>query len=176
MPLLEWGPVQTPAPGLLSLLNLKSTGQLPDKFTNQILPVLGQEGFLLRGSLQDEVSAHAVTVAAAPVGAFTPFTQPLTVPNNETWYLEAACVNGAAGGAGAVVDEYALAYQMPGGPNPMYVIGNYNNVAAAKPSSMSSALGVWLPAGARIGVWIGTITTNPGVFTLSGFRFARLLL
>jgi len=165
---LDTGPIQTPAPGFLSLLNLKNKGLLPDLLRGNLQPVVDLAEYFQRGSLQNITTNYTRVQAAATVTGFLAFNTPsaIVVPQDETWYVESATVRALATGAGSVLDEYGFGFQLAGGVNPYFIRGNLNSVSAAKTSSVSAAHEFWLPPGAILGVWCGTVTVNPIQFDL----------
>lgn len=162
------GPIQTPAPGFLSLLNLKNKGLLPDVLQGNLQPVVDLAGFFQRGAAQNLTTNYNRVQAAAAVTGFLALNTPsaLVVPQNETWYVQAATIRALATGAGSVLDEYALGFQLAGGVNPYFPVGNPNSISAAKTSSVSFASDFWLPPGSILGVYVGTVTVNPVQFDL----------
>lgn len=165
---LDSGPIQTPAPGFLSLLNLKNKGLLPDVLKGNLQPVVDLAEYFARGAALNITTNYTRVQAAAAVTGFLAFNTPsaIVVPQNETWYVQDATVRALATGAGSVLDEYGFGYQLAGGVNPYFVRGNLNSVSASKTSSVSSAWDFWLPPGSILGVWCGTVTVNPVQFDL----------
>lgn len=170
---LDTGPIQSPALGFLSLLNLKNKGLLPDVLIGKLQPVIDLGGYFLRGSLMNAPAVQRVQ-APAVVTNFVPFTVTLTVPDNETWYVEHATLRATAAAAGNTCNEYAFGYQLPGGITPWFMLSNSNQVDAVKTCTTVSAQGFWLPSGAVLGAFIGTVAVGNVTFDLVGFRYQAL--
>ena len=172
---LPTGPIQTPMAGFLSLLNLKNKGLLPDILQGSVQPTIDAADFYKRGSgiYATNLSRSLAAAAYNTISAISAAT-PLVVPANETWWVEHWTIRATAGGAGATVDEFSPAFLVTGGTLPGFVFPDRNLVSATKTSSTVSVRGVWLPPGATVGMWVGTVATNPISFDLLGFRYCPL--
>jgi len=170
------GPVQTPVPGFLSLLNLKNVGQLPDELLGTVQPVMDHQGFLQRGSLQNFPTFPGAAQGVLVYRGFVPAdaAATLTVPGNEWWWVENLTIRANAG-AGATLDMFAAAFQVPGGSNPFFVVGNQDVLTAGKTCAMSVAQDFWMPPGSIVGMLVGSIAVAAVQFDTIGFRFARFL-
>lgn len=170
------GPVQTPFPGLLGLLNLKNVGLLPDELLGTLQPIINGEEFMLRGSLQGWNAAATRNFVAGNYNSMTGWTVgSITVPGNECWWVENYTYTVAAAGAGALLNATRPMFQTPGGTNPSFALGTERQaVTAAEPVIAVSARDFWLPPGAVLGFWIGQVTVNPVDIALWGLRYAPL--
>lgn len=169
----DTGPIQSPALGFLSVLNLKNKGLLPDVLIGKLQPVIDLGGYFLRGGLSNGPAVQRIQ-APGVVTNFVPFTVTLQVPDNETWYVEAATLRAIAAAGGNTCNEYSFGYQLTGGINPWFIMSGANSIDATKTSSTVSAQGFWLPPGAVLGLFIGTVGVGNVTFDLVGFRFQAL--
>lgn len=171
---LDSGPVQTPMPGFLSLLNLKNRGLLPDLLRGQVQPTIDMTPFWLRGSLVNLNTAQTRTQGVGALGGFASITAAgFVVPDAETWYVEDICLR--VTGAG-FVDEYCFAYQVPGGINGFMTVGTVNFTSAAKATSQVQAHAFWLPPGAVLGYFCGAVAGAAVDFQYVGMRYATFKL
>jgi len=101
------GPIQSPAPGYLSLMSLKVMGRLPAQAADVVQPHLNILPFWVAGQRRtDDIRylTDVITAANSP-DAFFPFKdgggQVLKVPDGEVWYVTAAMFE-LSTGAGSV--------------------------------------------------------------------------
>lgn len=170
------GPVQTPAPGFLSLLNLKNVGQLPDILIGELSPSVNLDKYFLRGQLVNNPASSDLSLAAGNYGTFRQFTtNPIAVPETQWWWVERVSILAYATAAGAVCHDFGVAMQVPGGPNPYGLLSVTTSTTATRTTTIVSASDIWLPPGSRLGVWVGDVATNPVAFVLAGMRYAPLI-
>lgn len=166
------GPIQPPPLGLLGLLQLKNVGRNPAFLQDEVSPSIEMFDFWIQGSL-DTVGTFSAAPAAGTVTGFNPFTTPssLTVPNEETWWVENfSCTFGA--GVGGTFTGIRLAYQNFNGKT--FVIGDQELNLAAQNTRIMVARRFWLPPGSVLGWFHDSITVAAGAVATSGLQFARM--
>lgn len=168
-------PIQGRAPGYLGLLELKNLGKLPEEALETVQPVIDMNGYYLRGSAQWYQTALSRTDGPATYNSFGPFTgNPLVVPDGQWWWIEYMAVRFFAAGAGATLEQGAVAMQGPGGINP-FTLWDPVSVTAARTGVVSVARDFWAPAGSRLGVWLGVVGVANITSELVGLRYTPTL-
>src|SRR5690606_41432045 len=104
---LDSGPIQTPAPGFLSLLNLKNKGLLPDVLKGNLQPVVDLADYFARGAALNITTNYTRVQAAAAVTGLLAFNTPsaTVVPQTDTSSAQDVTVRALATGAGAALAE-----------------------------------------------------------------------
>lgn len=170
------GPIQTLMPGLLSLFNLKNLGLQPNRLQDEVQAGIDIEKWCLRGTYENWSTSTSRQIAAAAVNTLAEWTTgAIEVPEGEWWYVERYTISATAAGAGAIADQFACGYQLFGGVNPQHLLGGLETTTATRSASLATATDFWLPPAARLGFWVGTVSTNPVDFAVRGLRFARLV-
>jgi len=151
-------PIQTPAPGFLSLLNLKNLGVLPDSMLDQVQGGIDLEQYYLRGNLQILAPNTATMPVGATPGGFNSLNGggglqgnvDWTVPQNQTWYLDNLTFRTAqltAGDRIFITPGYILASNF-------FATGTERGgVVALQDVVVGFSEGFWLPPGAIPGYW-----------------------
>lgn len=76
-------PVQSLAPGFLSLLGLKNNGSLPPEMIDALAPVIDVERWYFQGTRENIPSAGGINILAVAAYAIPEFV----VPANEVWWV-----------------------------------------------------------------------------------------
>lgn len=173
--MLERGPIQTPIPGLLSLLGLKVDGRGVPNLADTCIPSVEMLEFWLRGTAVVDTTAYTVGIAASVLRNYSNFStpNPLAVPNGEWWYIHdySVMVDAGVGTANAV----RLATAFVGATVRVTGQGNETVNLAANQAALLTAHDFWLPPGTLIGIYADTITGATGLTaTVRNLRFSRL--
>lgn len=113
---MPWRPIQTAAPGLLSLLQLKNLGKNPDVLLEEVRPTLEMVPWWLRG---DSIPVYEAAISAATSELLSPAV--LATAQNEWLYIHSltgwwtAVTNPSPAGSGV-----ELRITEVGSGNPIY--------------------------------------------------------
>lgn len=154
------GPVISRLPyGLLGFLGLKNGGQFPRSLEPALQTIFDQLGPLV-GS-HAEASTFSTTVNAVS------YTVLFTVPNGEVWYLDNYACYVTAGVGEAWSGTISL--NLPGG-----YFGPLHDEASigASVQTVVWTRGLWVPAGAILGLHTHTVTGTIDLFAT--VRFLRM--
>lgn len=167
------GPIQRIASGLLGFFNLKDQGN-PGVIRDALQGTLELKDWYFETSSEIPAVISSIAVSPATSGFFPFNTNPLTVPQNEWWFVEnfslyAALPLGTDSFAGQPAmrmpntsQDFVLTPEMPAtrtGPNQAW---------------SNAAFGFWAPPGASLGVYIGQCASATTVAVNGGIRFTRL--
>lgn len=135
--------------GLLSLLGVQNFGENPREFMDE-----------LRGTIDvgEQLELDSTTWSvAAPVALVNGFNAYFTVPQGEVWKLKHAHAGVTTGVGEAVTYMPAINVE-----NQSFQLAAPRTVAASlNDSSPSIVQNIWLPAGARVGVFASATTGAP---------------
>jgi hypothetical protein len=180
------GPIQLVPPGLMGLLQLKSTGRLPGELSGAVRPSLELFTWYMASRVVDipalpgSAGQPSVAIPTATQGfnAFT--TNPLIVPNGQWWWVESFTVQALIGVAADTIGGVAPGWTPNLGAAPVqrYMVGRpVDDVATAQVIrtvwSYASAP-FFAPPGAQFGCFNSRITTATSI-TLAGFVRATVL-
>lgn len=169
----DFGPIQVPPPGLLSLLNLKNTGRNPERMHDTYTPTLELRDMLLQFNLLDALKTlggtpPGVNLTNGQVGArsFSPVL--LQVPANEIWWVEEYTVRSVLPAAATEVNQFQAAYFTPLlGSLSTYAVGEASpvvtGVAAYSRQNVAVARGFWVPPTSEIGMLVNINDTATSI-------------
>lgn len=165
------GPVQSLAPGFLSLLGLKNNGALPPVMVDSSAPVIDLTRWYLQGNV--EILSQSVGIGLNSAGIS--FVFPAVVPTNEIWYVHAHSVN-VAMAAAERIDIQPVAFNrntfaLKAGEMKRY---DFAGALAAAFVNTETIGDVFMPGGSAIGFNLGSY--NGAAKTVFGQTFFTRLL
>ena len=164
------GPIQTIPQGLLSLLQLKQTGSNPSQLLETVAPVVDLVQWWLQRQVVDlsfQLFGAVSTVLIGPAGhgqtAFT--TNPITVPQQQQWWIESFSL----GGTLLAAEGITLAPLMLEAGGTTHLLGPpYADVVTARARDFAvSVRNFWLAPGSSLGVRVMDANTAATI-TVSG--------
>lgn len=175
------GPIQVIPPGLLGLFQLKGHGENPRELATLVNPILEMRDWYFQAQALDWPQARnggvvpTANIAAGGVG-FVAFSTPMTVPQDEIWYVHHLTI---AVGNLAATDVFTGVATMRSVTGNDFFPGTYQGGqgfgGGANPRrTFATASGFWAPPGATCGAYVlqaDTATTIP----IAGFlRFTPM--
>jgi hypothetical protein len=158
------GPVQIAPAGLLGLLQLKIGGYMPDALKQDVQPNIDLGPYWLRSTRQKMLAAYSKGTTAGTYNAVIPLLEVAGVPlgpgNKAWWFVHDMCV--LTSGLVAATTQVGLGFTETGGP-----LGNVNTTILTAPRDIAigdaigmSHQGFWVPPGAQLGCYIGTVAAT----------------
>lgn len=146
---------QTPR-GLLSLLQLGTSGDVPRDLANQVVATVELVELFL---LNDRRAETGYSVAAPVVGSNF-FGTPLAIPPGELWYVHQYFVQ-CSPGAGAAIDMCpAIAFE---NTNTACPLAPYQAATANQQVRVGADRPFWAAAGSNFGVLVRSQTLQPAI-------------
>ncbi len=183
---LPSGPIQTLAPGLLSVLQLKNTGRLPSVLLGDVSPSIDMLDFYLRSlGVANANAAHTRTQVTAS-GNFYQFNAggkgSIVVPQTEWWWVEHYSVTAVMSAvAGQAVEGLTPALAFNTSSSLEYAgVGRecrsaISNATAANAILVSSDKPFWAPPGSILGYFVGSVISAAGISLQGRYRATKLL-
>jgi len=178
------GPIQVAPPGLINLLQLKSSGYNPDAMRQDVQPTVDLEEWWLRAQAQNITTRYRQSVAGATAvngffAALSPGLVNLGPGPRAWWYIHTLSVIYVAAAAVTFVNT---GFALRGGPQPAggaadqswLLPGRYiPAMGAANLTEIDTISGFWLPPNGIVGAYVGATT---GAFELDvlGCRYTEL--
>lgn len=162
--MLERGPIQLPAAGLLGLLQLKADGRGVANLTDTCVPSLEMAPWWLRSAAVLYPAGSAIAIAAGNIRVFRDFTTPVTVPQGVWWYVHdytLAISTSPTDTATRVCLSWAS--QITGAAYFAMFPDAQPFDLAANQERLQTACNFWLPPGARLGIYADTVTGAGGL-------------
>lgn len=154
------GPIQLSPPGLLGLLQLKADGRSVPLLDDTCQPSLEMAPWWLRAAAQLWPSGSTIAIGAGASRVFTPFTvNPFTVPDGQWYYIhDYTLAIGTSPTDTVTRATLSWASQISGSAYfAMFPDAPPFDLAASQ-ERLVTARDFWLPPGARLGLWVDTVT------------------
>lgn len=171
------GPIQLTPPGLLGLLQLKTGGFLPDTLKQDVQPTINMEPWYLRATASVLYALPIRNLAPGVYNDFVGWAAPADIraSNTDTWYVHNFTIQ-CFGNASSIT--YARpAVQYSGGVPSFFGLGDVSPALAAGGTSLIVARDFWIPPGAELGMYVGTVGAGgTGDFLCVGLEYTRCQL
>lgn len=168
-------PVQIIPPGFLGFLQLKNNGVNPTELPDNLQPVIEMRDWMLQARARDWPPGFSQRALAPGTYGYLPFTNPISVPNNEQWYVwqyTARAVLTATDGLALRVAYRSIVT----GTTPVHVLGSVSSASGAGAVAAISAQPFWLPPGAELGLYVEGIVSAGTIAVAGEVRYTPLPL
>lgn len=177
---LPLGPIQTLPRGLTGLLNLKVLGRVPDELLGTVQPTVDIEPYWMNyRAVTNESLVHGRTLTTQGGGALTFSPGNITVPDGEIWYVHHYGVDTVlTAAAGQVVERVqpCIIYNLVG--TIVHVpVGTTETLSSSATVSVSATVGAhdfWLPPGASLGFYVGSVTSAAGAAFTGRYQVTKM--
>ncbi len=165
------GPIGVYPLGLLGFLNIKNVGQYPKVLPDTVQCTLDTFDWLMQTQSiwNYQQSQLARTSGQDGFALFT--TNPISVPQNEWWFVENFTAYSALGAGDSI--SLAPMYQMQNALS-FHRTGEADNAAGPDGACAAFAENFWLPPGAGLGIFVRGVTTAGSIQINGSIRYTPL--
>lgn len=179
------GPVQVLPPGLLNMLQLKSSGYNPDALKQDIQPTIDMTDWWLRATRKNWGPDNTVLQAAGSVGGILVPLGPGLIQAKPGptawWYVHRATIKCSA--ITAETSQLQFGIIEPGGAqgstanDTFHTLGEFRPSLAADQAWIFNQQDFWLPPGSSFGMYVGAVAATGSLFIeLLGCSYSELPL